>query len=142
MRYPASGDIISIQHVWHHFWPISSQNFRMLPSTCILVCHHLVFSEFLCWSFRQSKLRFKLKFIIKWREPGLSRYFSTLEEKFCISVQPRNILYKSESQIKAIVISIGRKMLSFVLFLPFLPLVLLLHPKTQGKNIGTLLWIP
>ena len=142
MRYPASGDIISIQHVWHHFWPISSQNFRMLPSTCILVCHHLVFSEFLCWSFRQSKLRFKLKFIIKWREAGLSRYFSTLEEKFCISVQPRNILYKSESQIKAIVISIGRKMLSFVLFLPFLPLVLLLHPKTQGKNIGTLLWIP
>ena len=106
----------------------------MLPSTCILVCHHLVFSEFLCWSFRQSKLRFKLKFIIKWREAGLSRYFSTLEEKFCISVQPRNILYKSESQIKAIVISIGKKMLSFVLFLPFLPLVLLLHPKTQGKK--------
>ena len=92
---------------------------------------------FASWSYVLS-----FKFIIKWREAGLSRYFSTLEEKFCISVQPRNILYKSESQIKAIVISIGRKMLSFVLFLPFLPLVLLLHPKTQGKNIGILLWIP
>ena len=147
-------------HVWHHFWPISSQYFRMLPSTCIVVCHHFVFLKFLCWCFRELKLRFLLNFIIKWRQAGLSRYFSTLKEKFCISAQPWNILYKSDSQIKAMVISILGERCCHLFFL-FLLFFLLLsyytqrpeakilafcreHPKkyqSPGGEGGNVLWI-
>ena len=80
MRYPASGHIFSI----HTCDIIFDQSAHSIFACCQALAWWFAiiwsFLEFLCWSFSELKLSFMLKFIIKWRQAGLSRYFSTLGE--------------------------------------------------------------